>query len=219
MSCYETRPIYHVLSEKEKRFLNGRCKRCTDEIKKNKYKKHINRSLMFSGLYSPVEDCFLENGMHYHNNQHFKEIPPFLQNLTFVESLLIRKISIAIYVHCLKYGMLASKGHTVAIPHDLRKFTKLPQLPSEVGILLIRGGKNSSKAYMACRQRIEQALVGLIFGVPKYGESAPRPGFTRYTGKDHVSGIGLNGRFFLYQPNPYYWDVVIDVDRLMHIPE
>ena len=49
---------------------------------------------------------------------HFGEIPPFLSNLTFVESLMIRKISVAMYIHTLKYAALASKGHAVAVPQD-----------------------------------------------------------------------------------------------------
>ena len=87
---------------------------------------------------------------------------------------------------------LPAKGHAVAIPHDLRKFTQLPQLPSEVGIILIKSGKNNSKAYFACRERVQEALDGLIFGVPKYGESTQKPGYTCYTGKDHVSGVALH---------------------------
>ena len=40
LSCYETRRIFHVVSENEQRFVNGRCKRCSKEINSNKYKKH-----------------------------------------------------------------------------------------------------------------------------------------------------------------------------------
>ena len=82
---------------------------------------------------------------------------------------MIRKVSVAVYVHCLKYGMLSSKGHAVSIPHDIHVLTKLPQLPSEVGILLVRSGKNQSKAYCASRENVQCALEGLVFGYPKFG--------------------------------------------------
>ena len=154
-----------------------------------------------------------------HNNQNFIDVPPFLKGLTFVESLLIRKVSVAIYVHCLKYGMLASKGHAVAIPSNLKIFTKLPQLPTEIGILLIKSSNNSSKAYMASRQRVQDALNGLVYGFPIYGTNTPQPGYTQYHGKNHISGIILNKKYFLYPPNPYYHDVTIELDRLLNIPE
>ena len=76
---------------------------------------------------------------------HFGEIPPFLSNLTFVESLMIRKISVAMYIHTSKYGALASKGHAVAVPQDMKIFTKLPLLPNEIGILLLKSGNINSK--------------------------------------------------------------------------
>lgn len=59
---------------------------------------------------------------------------------------MIRKIQVAMYVHSLKYGMLASKGHAVAIPHNMKIATSLPLLPSEISILLKK--KNTySKQY------------------------------------------------------------------------
>ena len=45
---------------------------------------------------------------------------------------MIRKISVAMYIHTLKYGALASKGHAVAVPQDMKIFTKLPLLPNEI---------------------------------------------------------------------------------------
>ena len=76
---------------------------------------------------------------------HFGEIPSFLSNLTFVESLIIRKISVAMYIHTLKYGALASNGHAVEVPQDMKIFTKLPLLPNEIGILLLKIGNINSK--------------------------------------------------------------------------
>ena len=107
----------------------------------------------------------------------------------------------------------------VAIPHDLKVFTKLPQLPSEVGILLLRSGKNRSKAYMASRERVQTALQGLVFGFPKYGTTEPREGYSLYTGHNHCSGIVLNGKYFLHLPNKYYHDVLIEEKRLSQLPE
>ena len=64
------------------------------------------------------------------NNMHFKPVPPFLQDLTAVEIALISKITVCINVHMLRYGMFASKGHSISLPHRImiaRKLTKLPE--------------------------------------------------------------------------------------------
>ena len=109
----------------------GRCKRCHKEYLANKNKSDY--IFTFSGKYSNTNVCdFLT-----HNNMHFGEIPPILSNLTFVESLMIIKISEAIIIQTLKYDALASKGHAVAVPQDMKIFTKLPLLPNKIGILYI----------------------------------------------------------------------------------
>jgi hypothetical protein len=72
------------------------------------------------------------------------------------------------HVHTLKYGMLASKGHAVSIPQNMKVYSQLPLLPEEVGVLLIRNNNNSSKRYLAKRKRVQDALEGLVYGYP-YG--------------------------------------------------
>ena len=146
-------------------------------------------------------------------------MPPFLSKLTTVEKVMIRKITTSIYVHSLVYGYMASKGHTVSLPVDMQIFTKLPLLPDEVGVLLIKNKNNSSKRYLACRRRVESALNGLVFGVPSGGIDSPMSGYKKYNGKNHISGIPLNGKHFIYLPNEYYWDVDIVPERLNTIPQ
>ena len=98
---------------------------------------------------------------------HFEKVPPFLMKLTFIEQLLIRKITVALYIHTLKYGILASKGHAVSVPQNLKIYTKLPLLPDEVGLLVLRTKGRKSKRYIASRVKVQAALEGLIFGFPK----------------------------------------------------
>ena len=39
-----------------------------------------------------------------------------------------------------------------------------------------------------------------------------------YYGNDQCSGTQLKGKYFLYLPNSYYWDVTIDESRLNMLP-
>ena len=66
---------------------------------------------------------------------------------------------------------------------------------------------------------IKYALDGLVFGPPKFVVSETAPGYTKYEGKDHISGVLLKGKYFQYTPNPFYFDVVIQTQRLNHLPE
>ena len=226
LTCHETRPQFHATKPSEKFHTEnrkshevpswvinkGRCKRCHKEYLANKNKSDYIFTI--SGKYSNTNVCdFLT-----HNNMHFGEIPPFLSNLTFVESLMIRKISVAMYIHTLKYGTLASKGHAVAVPQDMQIFTKLPLLPNEIGILLLKSGNINSKKFLASRSAIEDALQALVFGVPKCGVSQPLNNYHLYYGNDHCSGTQLKGKYFLYLPNSYYWDVTIDESSLNMLP-
>ena len=131
---------------------------------------------------------------------------------------MIRKICVAMYIHTLKHGALASKGHAVAVPQDMKIFTKLPLLPNEIGILLLKSGNINSKKYLASRSAIEDALQALVFGVPECGVSQPLNNYHLYYGNDHCSGTQLKGKYFLYLPNSYYWDVTINESRLNMLP-
>ena len=208
LTCHETRPQFHATKPSEKFHTEnrkphevpswvinkGRCKRCHKEYLANKNKSDY--IFTFSGKYSNTNVCdFLT-----YNNKHFGEIPPFLSNLTFVESLMIRKISVAMYIHTLKYGALASKGHAVAVPKDMKIFTKLPLLPNEIAILLLKSGNINSKKYLASRSAIEDALQALVFGVPKCGVSQPLNNYHLYYGNDHCSGTQLKGKSFFVSP-------------------
>ena len=80
-----------------------------------------------------------------------------------MEQLLIRKSTVAMHIHTLKYGMFASKGHTVSIPNEMKIAKELPLLPEEVGVIIIRkpGNNNLSKAYLVKRKNVEDALKAL----------------------------------------------------------
>ena len=62
-------------------------------------------------------------------------------------------------------------------------------------------------------------LNGLVFGVPKFGVALCLPGYRIYLGKNHCSGIELYGKYFEYPPNPYYFDVTLEKERLDTLPE
>ena len=110
-----------------------------------------------------------------HNGMHFLPVPPFLQNLTILEVALIRRITVIMNVHLLRYGMLASKGHSISFPQRMQIAKELPLLPSEVGIVVLRrkGSQNSMRQYTVQRSKVENALRGLCFGYPEGGVQFP----------------------------------------------
>ena len=202
--CNEIRPQFHSTmpsdkfkSERRKPqavpywniFKDGLCERFHKESYR---RKKSNNVMTFSGLNS----CGIDTGAGIsHNNMHFAEVTPFLANLTFIETLMIRKITVVMYVHNLKYGMLASKGHAVAIPQDIKLYTKLPLLPAEIGILILKNSNTNSKRYVASRQSVQNALNGLVFDVPKFGVALCLPGYRIYLGNNRCSGIELYGKY------------------------
>ena len=66
-------------------------------------------------------------------------------------------------------------------------------------------------------------MEGLVYGYPHCG-LANLDGvdnecdFKKYTGRNHVNGTLLNGRYFQYFPNEFYYDVEIITDRLLSLP-
>ena len=63
---------------------------------------------------------------------------PYLKNLTTVEMAHASKIIVVMNVHVLRYGMLASKGHCISLPQGMTIAKKLPLLPEEVGIVVLK---------------------------------------------------------------------------------
>ena len=63
----------------------------------------------------------------------------------------------------LRYGMMASKGHSVSLPNDMKIATHLPLLPEEVGIVVLK--RNILKSIFLCKNHIFPVLttVGTIF--------------------------------------------------------
>ena len=132
---------------------------------------------------------------------------------------LIAKITVCIKVHMLRYGMMASKGHSVSIPQRFAIATKLPQLPSRVGIIILRrkGSNTKSKYYTVQRKTVENALKCLCFGLPHGGTLSPSPTMKQYNGPNHMHKE-LKGRYFDHFPNHRYCDVMIMEDRLNTLP-
>ena len=232
--CQEVRPIFNETEPSSKfsaqnckplKMTNkwdfdlskGICMRCDknlSDIRKNK-RATVPR---FSGLFSSYETGDGES----HNNMNFLKIPPYLKRLRLIERLMVRRVSTYMSIHTLKYGMLASKGHSISIPQDMKIYSKLPLLPAEVGVLVLRSGRTNSKLYLANRNYVQEALTGLVYGYPAGGlmslDRVDDPQvYQQYTGRDHVDGTRLNGRFFEYCPYRCYYDVQIDYERLCSI--
>ena len=97
---------------------------------------------------------------------------------------------------------------------------KKPLLPEEVGIVVLKrknARDNTLHQYTVVRKVVEDALKSLCYGFPVGGIETHDVGFTLYDGPNHLNKL-LNGRYFLYTPNPYYHDVIIDENRLHTIP-
>ena len=153
---------------------------------------------------------------------HFLPIPPYLQNLTILEISLIRRVTVVMNIHLLRYGMLSSKGHCISLPQRMRIATELPLLSSDVGIVVLRrkdSSNNSMRQYTVQRDKVQNALLGLTFGFQHGGLQYPQGAAIHlYTGPDHTNRP-LKGRFFEYFPNEYYKDVTIKQDRIDNLPD
>ena len=225
--CKETRPVFHVSYDEKAADvrinpwkLDGKsiCSRCKVDRRK-RTKSGINRPAKFSGSYSEEIDLGPSSDLLRENNMHFKPIPPYLQNLTAVETALISKITVCTNVHMLRYGMLASKGHSISIPQRMAIAKKLPLLPENVNILILRrkGSNDVSKHYSVQRYKVEEAIKGLCYGLPNGGYEHEQPNTYKYLGPDHMNKL-LNGRYFYFFPNEYYSDIEIQHDRLQRLP-
>ena len=230
--CHEIRPVFHLtepsskFSQQNRKPLSiatrwefnsekGICRRCEKNISEIKKSKRVNVP-RFSGIFSSSAPGI---DVHHNNNMNFLPIPPYLKKLRLIEKLMIRRVSVFQYIHTLKYGMLASKGHSISIPKDMKIHSKLPLLPDEVGVLILRSGNTKSKLYLANRNNVQEALLGMVYGYPAGGlasiEDVDDPHlYVQYSGRDHVDGTVLNGRYFQYCPYTTYHDVEIDNQRL-----
>jgi len=205
--CFQTRPVFYSSAQnkddtlvKMNNFVNyskkSICSNCMNDNNKRR-KKSVKSAAKFSGHLSPEEDLGPINDSIRHNNMHFLQCPPQLKNLSSIELALVSKITVAINVHMLRYGMLASKGHSVSLPQGMAIAKKLPQLPENVGIIVLqRKGKNDKlKQYTVSRLAVEEALKCLCFGVPCGGLEMEASDAKLYTGPNHIN-TPLNGRYF-----------------------
>ena len=203
--CFQTHPVFNATTFQSplqqnvsstditfqpwKIFNDGTCERCHKERLKRK-KDAALKPAKFSGIYSTDIDIGPPTNKMRHQNMHFAEIPPYLKNLTTVEMALISRITVVMNVHLLRYGMLASKGHCVSLPQEMKIASSLPLLPTEVGIVVLRR-KGSGKTTQYTVQR--------------------------HDGPNHIT-MKLKGHYFKYTPNPFYKDVVIEKQRLANLP-
>ena len=198
---------------------DGACSRCQkDRLKRRKSK--IVKPAKFSGIQSIEIDMGPKGDLIRHNNMHFSPVPPYLQNLSMAEKALIAKITVCINVHLLRHGMLSAKGHCVSIPQSMSIATHLPQLPDQIGIVVLKkkGNNSTSKKYAVQRTKVEQAIKGLCYGFPNGGLEIQSVGTSLYTGPN-CGNVQLNGRYFEHFPNRYYADVEIEQDRIDILPQ
>ena len=222
--CFQTRPVFNATTFQSplqqnvsstditfqpwKIFNDGTCERCHKERLKRK-KDAALKPAKFSGIYSTDIDIGPPTNKMRHQNMHFSEIPPYLKNLTTVEMALISRITVVMNVHLLRYGMLASKGHCVSLPQDMKIASSLPLLPTEVGIVVLRRkGSGKTTQYTVQRNVVQQALKGLCFGFPEGGTIVPHENYECYDGPNHIT-MKLKGHYFKYTPNPFYKESAI----------
>ncbi|XP_066910877.1 uncharacterized protein [Clytia hemisphaerica] len=199
---------------------NGKSHITKKNEEKKENAKQSEKPAKFSG-YLTTDEKDLGPPSHpiRHNGMHFLPIPPFLQNLTMVERLLIAKITVCTNVHLLRHGMLSSKGHTVSIPNKMEIARHLPQLPDKIGVIVLkRKNQNTrSRQYAVKRDKVEQALKGLCFGYPNGGYDEEEPGTTQYDGPNCMN-VQLTGKYFQYLPNKFYADVIVHQERIDNLP-
>ena len=191
--------------------------RCHKDKMSNKRKNHVTVP-KFSGIFTLNENPKY-NELN-HNSMHFENVPPYLENLSNLETAMTSKINIITNITALKYGMLKGKGHSIAVPNDMKIAKTLPNLPQEMGIILLRKkGDNGQvlKEFTVKRANVERALKGLVFGYPHGGIDRPFLNYKVYDGPDHIK-CPLKGRYFEWLPNPYYFDVIIDSSRINQLP-
>ena len=93
-------------------------------------------------------------------------MPYYLRDLTSVEVALIARINSVQRIHLLTQGMLSAKGHVVAYQVEPKIAATLPLLAQQLGIVLLkrRTARGLLRAYSVRRQRVQNALLGLVYG-------------------------------------------------------
>ena len=83
-----------------------------------------------------------------------------------MEAALVARISCIQRIYLLRGGMAAAKGHCVSVPAAMKIATRLPLLPKEVDIFVLkrRTAKDELRAYTVRRHVVEAALRGLCCG-------------------------------------------------------
>ena len=107
-----------------------------------------------------------------------------------VENILIARLSVAVTIHRLAHGGVASAGHVATSPNPVDPIGDvLPRLPSDVAIVRVRRGATAKASVM--RKRLYAVRASKVIDALRW----------------------------LKAHNPYYSDVTIDRSRIDSIPE
>ena len=98
--------------------------------------------------------------------------------------------------------------------------TYLPQLPNQIGIVVLKkkGNDSISKKCAVQRTKVQQAIKGLCYGFSNGGLEIQSVEPSLYTGPN-CGNVQLNGRCFEHFPNRYYADVEIEQDKIDILPQ
>ena len=100
----------------------------------------------------------------HENNMDPGVVPPELMSLTQVEEMLISPVMPMMSVYRLPHRQFGYNGHVINLPQNVSSFvSKLPRLPSDLHILLVRrnGDNSSHKDFKVCRATVMHALQWL----------------------------------------------------------
>ena len=112
--CSEVRPVFHEADYVKPKLNdndmfspllwsireNGKCGRCHLEERNNAKRKNPCAAPKFSGIFTEVGNT--DDVEITHNNMHFEKVPPYLQNLSNLETVMVSKINIITNITILK---------------------------------------------------------------------------------------------------------------------
>eukprot|EP00327_Prymnesium_parvum_P046072 CAMPEP_0205868774 /NCGR_PEP_ID=MMETSP1083-20121108/9662_1 /ASSEMBLY_ACC=CAM_ASM_000430 /TAXON_ID=97485 /ORGANISM="Prymnesium parvum, Strain Texoma1" /LENGTH=500 /DNA_ID=CAMNT_0053230927 /DNA_START=72 /DNA_END=1574 /DNA_ORIENTATION=- len=150
------------------------CERCLSNYQSSLADTSCKKAHPYSGWCSPVYFCSKAGR---HNNMHFYPTSSYLKELTEFELSCIAKYSFAANIHVMG-SSLYQKGCVAHVISKMRIIVNaLPRLPCEIELLIvyyakrnnISSNKRFQRLYGVRRKLLEEALNGLMYGVPKGG--------------------------------------------------
>ncbi|KAF7300847.1 hypothetical protein MKEN_01310700 [Mycena kentingensis (nom. inval.)] len=108
------------------------------------------------------------------NNTNPSHVPPQLQYLTDLEEMLISRVKTVMQVRYTKGRQLCYKDHIVNLPQNIVEIaTKLPRLPEEVDMVIIRRESvdlTQHVDYVVRREKVRDALLYKMAHDPAYAD-------------------------------------------------